>query len=58
MRSPAGVGGCDNRSGADTGNAVNGDMVLVEDLEDTSVSDAAGEAASQRQPDANRRYVR
>src|SRR5260370_26673795 len=53
-RRATGVRGGDNGSSAYAGNAMNRDAVLVNELKDAGMSDAAGETAAQRQPDSNR----
>ena len=54
----AGVRGGHNRTGADAGNAVERDAVLLEHLEDADMGDAAGESAAQGQANPYRRLLR
>ena len=53
--SAAGVRGGDDGPSANAGDVVDGDPILLEDAEHAGMSDAAGEAAAQRQTNTDRR---
>ncbi len=51
-RSAARIGRCDDRPRAYASNAMDWDIMPLEDIEDAGMGDAAGESASQCKPDS------